>query len=788
MIHEELLKATFADRDLSEEDVKSQFIQPALEDKGWKRDMMRLEYAYTAGQIIVEGSMKYRKKARRCDYILYTDDNHPIAVVEAKSMKHEAEDGIQQAINYAKDLKLPFAYSSNGLKFVEHDLTTGKPRTLAMDDFPNPEELIARERKALKLTTEGEELLDKHYYSDSDTWPPRYYQRIAIDKTIEAIAQGRKRMLLVMATGTGKTYTAFQIIYRFLEWKENARILYIADRNILIDQTMQKDFKPFRPIMTKVQGKKAEKGYKIYMSLYGQWYDPETEDDAQPYTNYAKDFFDMIIVDECHRSSANEDKQWHKILEWFSPAIQIGMTATPKSVDGADNLDYFSDEGYKREAVYTYSLNQGIKDGFLAPYHLTKSYIDKDLIGYVPEPDEVDSDGRVLDKSIYVRTDFGRTLNIRARQRVVAHRITQMMKYVGRMTKTIVFCPDQEEALQMRAMLIELNADMMKRNPNYIVRITSDDRVGKMLLDDFIDPYAKYPVIATTSELLTTGVDCKTCGLIVIDKEVKSPTIFKQMIGRGTRVFEKKGKLSFEILDFRNATNLFEKDFDGDITEKKYAERKAEGEAELEKRSKDGGADTPSLPPNAKKFHVEGDAKIVYEEELSLDNNGRMLHVEKYTDRTRKAIRERYPTIDAFRMAWLDAEKKRNLLDDLKEHEVFIDSIREENPRLKDCDAFDIICHVAFDAKPLTRRDRINNVRKRDYLHKYEAEARKVLDCLMDKYGEVGIANIEDTQILNLDPFTQIAKRPRILKQYFKGVEDYELKVHELINELYKEA
>lgn len=777
--------ATFADLHLSEEDIKSRFIQPALEDKGWDKKHMRLEYAYTAGRIIVQGSMKHRKKGKRCDYILYTEDNYPIAVVEAKDRKHEPGDGIQQAMEYAKDLQIPFAYSSNGSQFVEHDFSTGRERTFEMNEFPTPVELKERERANQNLTPEAAELIEKPYYSDSDTWPPRYYQRLAINKTIEAIAKGRKRILLVMATGTGKTYTAFQIIHRFLDWKENARILYLADRNILIDQTMQKDFKPFMKIMTKVQGKKAEPGYKIYMSLYGQWVDTDADENTiQPYESFAKDFFDLIVIDECHRGSIAEDKQWHKILEWFEPAIQIGMTATPKSVDGADNLDYFCDKGAPRKPVFEYKLIQGIRDGFLAPYHLTKSFIDKDLNGYVAEPDEVDRDGNKLDKSIYVRTDFGRTLQISARQRVVAHRITQMMKYVGRMTKTIVFCPDQEEALQMRAMLIELNADMMKRNPNYIVRITSDDRAGKMKLDDFIDPYSKYPVIATTSELLTTGVDCKTCGLIVIDKEVNNPTIFKQMIGRGTRIFEKKGKLSFEILDFRNATSLFEKDFDGDINEDSYTKRRAEGEAAL-KKEKSASGRTPSLPPTVRKYHVEGDAKIVYEEQMTLNEDGRRMQPEKLTDFTRRAIKKQYPTIDIFKMAWRDAAKKRALLDDLKEHDVFIDSVREENPNLKDCDAFDIICHVAFDAKPLTRKDRIEGIRKRDYLHKYEPEAREVLNKLMDKYGEVGIANIEDTQILNLDPFTKIAKRPRILKQIFNGVEDYEQKVHELFNELY---
>lgn len=800
MIHEEILHATFADIDKSEEDIKNQYIQPALEKKGWDKKHMRLEYSYTAGRIIVQGSMKHRKKGKRCDYILYVDENYPIAVVEAKNRKHAPGDGIQQAIDYAKDLQLPFAYSSNGEYFVEHDMATGEERTFGMGEFPRPEELKERERNGQNLSQDGEDLIDIPYYSDSDTWPPRYYQRLAINKTIEAIAKGRKRLLLVMATGTGKTYTAFQIIHRFLKWKPNSRILYLADRNILIDQTMQKDFRPFKKIMTKVQGKNAEKGKQIYMSLYGQWVDTkkieeETENPdsvkanknhKHPYEAFARNYFDMIVVDECHRSSINEDKQWHKILEYFDQAIQIGMTATPKSVDGADNLDYFNDEGYPKKPIFEYKLIEGIKDGFLAPYTVTKSFIDKDLDGYVAEPDEVDKDGNTLDKSIFVRTEFGRTIQIEGRQRIVAHRITQMMKKVGRMTKTIVFCPDQEEALLMRQMLIELNQDMMKKNPNYIVRITSDDSVGKRLLDDFVDPYAKYPVIATTSELLSTGVDCKTCGLIVFDKEVKNPTTFKQMIGRGTRIFEKKNKLSFEILDFRNATSLFEKDFDGETKSYEYHYKDNDNKQGKEEAAPKG--DTP-IPTTIRKYHVEGgDSKIVHEVVQYLDENGRTMRTEKLTDFTRRAIKEKYPTLDAFRGAWRDASKKQDLLNELKEHEVFIDAIREENPSLKDCDAFDIICHVAFDAEPLTRQERIKNVRKRDYLHKYEPLAREVLDKLMDKYGEFGLADIEDTKILNLDPFTQIAKRPRILKQIFKGVDDYEEQVHKLINELYKEG
>ncbi len=777
--------ATFADIHLSEEDIKSRFIQPALEDKGWDKFHMRLEYAYTAGQIIVRGTIKHRKQGKRVDYLLYTDDNYPIAVVEAKDRKHAPADGIQQAIDYAKDLDLPFAYSSNGEKFVEHDMDTGAERTFTMDEFPTP--LLLRERhrnwirKNKKLSDEGAQLLDIPYYSDSDSYPPRYYQRIAINKTIEAIACGQKRVLLVMATGTGKTYTAFQIIHRLHAGGHMKRILYLADRNILIDQTMRQDFKPFRKVMSKIQGKSAESGFEIYMSLYGQWVKNENElkdGEKQPYEYYAKDFFDLIIVDECHRSSVNQDKEWHKILTYFDAATQIGLTATPKSVEGADNIEYFG------RPVYTYSLRQGIADGYLAPYRVTKSFINVDMTGYVAEEDEKDILGQEIEESIFTRNSFGREIHIVDRQKVVAYRITQMLKLIGRMTKTIVFCPDQEEAAIMRELLISMNKDMVRRNPSYVVRITSNDRVGKSLLDSFIDPYEPYPVIATTSELLSTGVDCKTCGLIVIDKEVNSPTVFKQMIGRGTRIFEKAEKLNFEILDFRGATLLFEKDFDGDFDEEEYDKRTKEKKG----KDTDGTERTPPPPPpeHHKKYFVDGrEVRIVHEVVQFLGDDGKTLFTESLTDFTRKAIKKHYPTLDVFRGAWAKADKKQAIIDELKEDDVLLDAVKEENPDLADCDYFDIICHVAFDQKPLTRKERVDGVKKRNYLSKYEGKARQVIEGLMEKYGETDVTNIENPQILNLNPFAEIAKRPRIMKGVFKNPEEYNEALKELENELY---
>ena len=782
--------ATYADIHLSEEDIKSRYIQPALEDKGWDKYHMRLEFPYTAGQIVVQGSLKHRKRGKRVDYLLYTEDNYPIAVVEAKDRKHAPADGIQQAIDYAHDLDLPFAYATNGEKFVEHDMNTGAEQTFGMDEFPTPLALRERHRQwmyqNMNLTDEGAQLLDIPYYSDSDSYPPRYYQRIAINKVIEAVACGRNRILLVMATGTGKTYTAFQIIHRLHASGRMKRILYLADRNILIDQTMRQDFKPFRKVMSKVQGKSAESGFEIYMSLYGQWVKNETElqpGERQPYENYAKDFFDLIVVDECHRSSINEDKEWHKILTYFDKATQIGLTATPKSVEGADNFEYFG------LPVYTYSLKQGIADGYLAPYRVTKSFINVDMEGYVTEEGEQDLFGNEIEESIFTRNSFGREIHITERQKVVAYRITQMMKVIGRMTKTIVFCPDQEEAAIMRELLIAMNQDMVKRYPDYIVRITSDDRVGKSLLDNFIDPYEACPVIATTSELLTTGVDCKTCGLIVIDKEVNNPTTFKQMIGRGTRIFEKKEKMNFEILDFRGATQLFEKGFDDDVEPEDYSDRKKDKKDDKQPKKDGGDGGTQPTKEQHKKYHVDGhDIKIVHEVVQFLGEDGKTLFTERLSDFTRKAIKKHYPTLDAFRGAWAQADKKQAILDELAENNVLLDAVREENPDLEDCDYFDIICHVAFDQKPLTRKERIDGVKKRNYLAKYEGQARKVIEGLMEKYGEVGVTNIENPQILSLNPFSQIAKRPRIMKGIFKSPEEYNEAVKDLENELYKEA
>lgn len=764
---------------LSEEDTKRLYITPALESI-WDKHLIKMEYSFTAGRIVVRGSIKKRNKGKKADYLLHTAENYPIAVVEAKSSSHSPTDGIQQAIDYATILDIKFAYSTNGREFVEHDLITGKQRKFAMDAFPTALELKERLRQSKQLSAEAEQIIDVPYYTSAETFPPRYYQRIAINRTVEAVANGQNRILLVMATGTGKTYTAFQIIHR-LHASGKKKILYLADRNILIDQTMRQDFRPFQRIMTKVQQKNPESGYEIYMSLYGQWvkYDlPEGE--KQPYEYMAPDFFDLIIVDECHRSSVKEDSEWRAILDYFKSATQIGLTATPKAVDGANNIEYFG------KPVFTYSLRQGIEDGFLAPYRITKSFLNVDLEGYEPRKDELDLYNNPLVEHIYTRNLIGRGLHITKRQIIVAKRITEMLKSMGGMVKTIVFCPDQEEAQVMRDLLMEMNQLMVRKNPKYIVRITSDDRVGKSLLDDFIDPDSDYPVVATTSELLSTGVDCKTCGLIVIDKEVNSMTTFKQMVGRGTRIYERTGKMNFDILDFRNVTTLFsDPDFDGDP-------EPPEGDP-VNPPVPNPKPYPPVDPPpvvasEPRKLYVTGrNIRIVHEVVQYLGEDGKTLCTESVTDYTRKAIKQHYPTLDSFSGAWRQARKKKEFLQEMDDIEELIRAVREENPALADKDEFDIICHVAFDGKPLTRRERVEGVRKRGYLNKYKGEALKIIEALMDKYAETGVLDIESINILSIYPFNQFGKTPKIMK-LFGGREAYNKMIAELEEQLYLQS
>ena len=767
---------------LSEEDIKLRLITPAIVEKaGWSKENIRMEFPLTDGRVIILGKSHGVQQPKRLDYLLRLNAHQMIAVVEAKSARKDLTTGIQQAIEYAVALHLPFAYASNGKAFLEHDMLTGAERQFSMDEFPTSEQLKQRAIREKNLTPEQAEVMETPYYFDRFSHEPRYYQRNAIDLTLEAVAKGQNRILLVMATGTGKTYTAFQIIWRLRAAGLKKRVLYLADRNILIDQTMNQDFKPFQKIMTNVQDKTMDSSYEIHMALYQQLVsaDPDTED---AFRQFQPDFFDLILVDECHRGSAKEESNWRKVLDYFSSATQIGMTATPKQDREADNIDYFG------EPLYTYSLKQGIEDGFLAPYSVTKSLLNVDLTGYTPRRGETDLYGNEIPEDWYSRKDFGRDITIRLRSKIIAQRITEKLRQIGRMTKTIVFCTDTDEAEVMRMLLSDLNQDMMRRNPHYVMRITGDDPEGKKQLSNFIDPDMAYPTVVTTSELLSTGVDCKTVGLIVIDKEIGSMTEFKQIVGRGTRLLKDHGKWHFEILDFRNATDLFrDPAFDGDPLpssgDDPHRDPKRKPEVPDDVVIID---DDPK--PKKKKLVVNGQEIRIQTEIVSvLGADGRTLETTNITDFTRRSIRNRYATLDDFLHRWTETERKQAILDELADENVLIDAVRQANPTLEESDIFDVICHVAYGQKPLTRRERVNNVRKRNIFAKYGPECRAVLEALLDKYADQGILNMENPATLQLAPFSQIGTPVKIAK-LFGGKAQFLQAVRELELELYKQA
>lgn len=758
-------------KDLTEEDIKLRYITPAINNAGWKNEHIRMEYYFTDGRVIFQGKVHARQTGKKADYLLFHAANKPIAIVEAKDNNKPLGGGMQQAMEYAQILDIPFAYSSNGDGFLEHDFLTGKETELSLKQFPTPENLYKRLIDAKQLSGEALKIVEQPFYSDPYTYEPRYYQRIAVERTVEAIAKGKDRVLIVMATGTGKTITAFQIIHRLKASGLKKKILYLADRNILIDQTMVQDFKPFKKVMTKVQGATIDSAYEVYMALYHQLVSNE-EGVEDPFKQVQPTFFDLIIVDECHRGSAKDDSAWRKVLEYFNSATQIGMTATPKAETGANNLDYFG------EPIFTYSLLQGIQDGFLAPYRVTNSYISIDLLGFKPDDEEKDLLGREIAQRLYERKDIGRDIAFTKRREIVAKRITKMLKQIGRMTKTIVFCTDIEEAEAMRSLLVNLNADMCKKDVRYIMRITGDDNVGKKQLDNFIDVDQPYPTVVTTSELLATGVDCKTCGLIVIDKEIGSMTEFKQIIGRGTRLSTDKGKWHLEILDFRNATAKFkDPKFDGDP-------EPPQGKSGKPYTMPEEPSSVVSEPHV--KYLVEGEKIAITTEIVSiLGEDGKTMRTESITDFTRKQIRKRYATLNDFVKNWTEAERKKAIVDELKDYSVLVDAVREKNPALANADIFDVICHVAFDQPPVSRRERANNVKKRNYFAKYEGKAREVLEALLDKYADYGILNLEDSDILDTAPFNKIGKPQKIVK-LFGGLDKFEQALKELENEIYK--
>jgi len=782
---------------LTERDICTQYITPAIVKSGWDlHRQVREEVTFTAGKIIVRGKLHTRGKSKRADYILYHKPNLPIAVIEAKDNKHAVSDGMQQALSYAETLDIPFVFSSNGDGFMVHDRTviSGiKEQELALDMFPSPGELWQRYLVWKGIPPEQESVVTQDYYLEPGWKSPRYYQLNAINKTIEAIAHGQKRILLVMATGTGKTYTAFQIIWRLWKSRQKKRILYLADRNILIDQTMTNDFKPFGSVMTKIRNRKVDPSYEIYLALY-QGISGSAEF-QNIYREFSPDFFDLIVIDECHRGSAAEDSAWREILDYFTNATQIGMTATPKETKFISNISYFGDP------VYTYSLRQGIEDGFLAPYKVVRLDLDKDA-GWRPTAGKTDKLGNEVPDRIYNQKDYDREMVLEKRTELVARKVTEFLKKTNRFDKTIIFCEDIDHAERMRVAIVNENADLVAKNSKYVMRITGDNEEGKLELDNFIHPESTYPVIATTSKLMTTGIDAQTCKLIVLDKSVSSMIEFKQIIGRGTRINEDYDKFWFTIMDFRRATELFaDPAFDGDpvqIYEPGPEETPVPPEetGEDEPVEEGQGPDSPGPgpfpePPDAPgggeggrriKYYVNDVPVFVVNERVQYYGPDGRLITESLKDYTAKSILKEFASLDDFLRTWKQAEKKQVIIDELQDMGIFFDALADEVG--KDLDPFDLICHVAFGQKALTRRERANSVRKRDYFTNYGENARAVLDALLDKYADEGIQNIEQMDVLKVTPFDRFGSPVEIVKS-FGGKNEYTAAIHEMETYIY---
>ncbi|EHN8898446.1 DEAD/DEAH box helicase family protein [Enterobacter hormaechei subsp. xiangfangensis] len=791
-------------KDLSERDICTMFITPALERAGWDmKKQVREEVGFTDGRIYVKGNLTTRGKRKRADYILYYKPNIPVAVIEAKDNKHSVMDGIQQGLDYATILDIPSVFSSNGDSFYEHDRTASSGKVegeLPLHQFPSPEELWQRYKRYKGIESpEAERISAQDYFFDGTGRSPRYYQQIAINRTVEAIAKGQQRILLTMATGTGKTYTSFQIIHRL--WKAGAkkRILFLADRNALIDQTRRGDFRHFKDKMTVIKQKKIDKSYEIYLALYQGLTNYDEDKDA--YREFSRDFFDLIVIDECHRGSASEDSAWREILEYFRAATHIGLTATPKETEAVSSTEYFGDP------IYTYSLKQGIQDGFLAPYKVLRVGLNVDLEGWRPEAGKTDKSGRAVDDRIYNRKDYDKHLVIDERTQTVANKITEYLSKTNRFDKTIVFCVDIDHAQRMRAALVIANSDLMSQNPKYIMQITGDNEEGKRELDNFINPEETYPVIATTSKLMTTGIDAQTCKLIVLDSNIGSMTEFKQIIGRGTRINEECGKTFFTILDFRNVTDLFaDPDFDGDpvrvkeLCEEDEFEAPKDELAEGETITDDEGEEIifePPLEPPAiidggdiisepsKKFYVNGVNVAVLNERIQyMDGNGKLI-TGSLKDYTRQRVREQYQTLDDFLNKWHRADKKQAIIDELAEQGIVLENLKATIG--KEMDIFDMICHAAFDQPPLTRTERVKQVQKRDVFTQYGERARKVLEALLDKYADEGIENLEDIKILKVTPFDQFGTPTEII-QLFGGKQQYIQALIQLEHAIYQAA
>lgn len=766
---------------MSEEDIKLQYITPAITSK-WNIHKITMEMQITDGKINLKGNFVFREKPKRADYVLHLNTNNPIAIIEAKDNKHSISYGLQQAMTYAIMLDLPFAYSSNGDGFAEHDFLTGKERQFGLDGFPTEEELIARYKSESGLTSAQEQVLQQPYYSDQNTYSPRYYQRIAINRAVDAIARGQNRLLLVMATGTGKTYTAFQIVYRMLQSGMKQKILYLADRNILVDQSIQQDFAPLEKVTHKINVAKDDKttitSHQVYFSLYQQLVGDDDQDHFSEL--FSPDFFDLIIVDECHRGSAKEESRWRRILDYFQSATQIGMTATPKETKYISNLTYFGDP------IYTYSLKEGIEDGFLAPFKVINVMTDIGE-GWRPRKGQLDINGIEIPDRVYTNSDYDYNIVIEDRIQQVAKEIIRYLKSTDRMAKTIVFCATEDAAERMRQALINLNSDMVKEHPDYVVRITGSDVYGKSKLDYFISVSAKYPVIATTSKLLSTGADCKMTKLIVLDEMIGSMTEFKQIIGRGTRLREKDGKTHFVVMDFRNVARLFaDPDWDGPI---EIDPSFTPGGTKPQRGPGDDPVDPPVPPIDPKQKPIVGKdgckVEIIRKTVSVYDVNGKLLRQESIVDYTKENIRGEYASLDNFIRQWTAEEKKEKIRELFLDRGIDLEAMKADQ-HMSDVDDFDFICHVAFDKKPLTRRERANNVKKRDFLSKYSGVACEVLEALLDKYMNTGIYDLEKTEILKLDPFLKLGK-PSKIAGYFGGKAGYIKAVQELEKAIYEE-
>ena len=777
-------------KQMTEEDIKLKFITPAITTK-WNLDHITMETKITDGKINLKGNFVHREKPKRADYVLYINTNNPIAIIEAKDNKQTVSFGLQQAMTYAQMLDVPFAYSSNGDAFYEHDFLTGKERQLDLSEFPTPDELITRYQVGKNLNEKEKQIIAQPYYTSQTTYAPRYYQRNAVNRTVDAIAKGQQRFLLAMATGTGKTYTAFQIVYRLLKSGMKKKVLYLADRNILVDQSIQQDFAPLEKTIHKINFVKDDPvtitSYEVYFSLYQQLTnrddgedvegdDGEDETLSRLATLFKKDFFDLIIVDECHRGSAKKDSNWRKILDYFSSATQIGMTATPKETKYISNINYFG------EPIYTYSLREGIEDGFLAPFRVIniRTNIGE---GWRPFKGQLDKNGQEIEDRIYTNSDFDYNIIIEDRTYEVAREITEYLKSTDRMQKTIVFCATEDHAERMRIALNNLNSDMVTQNPDYVVRITGSDVYGKSKIDYFISVSSPYPVIATTSKLLSTGADCKMTKLIVLDQMIGSMTEFKQIIGRGTRLREKEGKMHFTVMDFRNVTHLFaDPAWDGPI----------EQDDDYGNGSTTTGGTGPVTPPgpcpdpNTKPIIDENGCTVnVIGKTVSIyDAKGKLLRQESIIDYTKSNIRGSYASLDNFIRQWSAAEKKESIKNLFLDRGIDFNSMKADQ-NMADVDDFDFICHVAFGQKPLTRRERANKVKKCDFLSKYKGVARGVLEALLDKYMNTGIYEIEKTEILKLDPFQKFGK-PSKIARFFGGKAGYLKAIKELGEKLYK--